>query len=174
MKKIEFQQIGDYSSDPESGWIRITIKRDLKDALIKLHHFSHCVIFTKEKSGFHCNIAKIVDIAEKTGEVLIESDNQLAGELIDMKPYFSCEEKADGYDKDQALREEDFEPLLFRGKPIEKFFYSHDGGIIQFQECENFSAEAITGTIKNIKEGAFLRVIWWFDRFDDKRYIEAI
>lgn len=170
MKKIEFQQIGDYSIDSGSSRTKITIKRDLKDALIRLDHFSHCVIFTKEKQGFHCNIAKIVNISEKTGEVLIESDNQLTGELIDIKPFFPCEEKADGYDKDLALLEEDFEPLLFSGMPIGKFFNSHDGGIIQFCECENTPEEAITGAIKNIKEGSFLRVIWWFDRFDDKRF----
>ncbi|QNU66208.1 SAM-dependent methyltransferase [Ruminiclostridium herbifermentans] len=170
MKKVEFQHIGDYFSDPEGSQIRITIKRDLKDALLKLDHFSHCVIFTKGNQGFHCYIAKIVDIRQKTGELIIESYNQLKGELVDIKPYFPCEEKVDKYNKEIVVREEDFDPLFFRGEPIGKYFSAHDGGIIQFQESENLSAEAIERVIKHIKEGTFLRVIWWFDRFDDKRY----
>jgi len=68
-----------------------------------------------------------------------------------------------------VLREKDFEPLLFKGKPIGKFFNTH-GEVIQFQESENISAEAITKSIKFIKEGAFLRVLWRFDRFDNIRY----
>lgn len=171
MKKVEFQEIGNYEYDLESNWIRITIKRDLKDALIKLDHFSHCVVFTKENHGFNCYLARIVNIQEETGEMLIESDeNRLVGELVDIKPYFPCEEKADGYDKEIKLKEKDFKPLLFKGKPIAKFHNAHNGGVIQFQESENVSADAITQSIQQIKEGAFLRVIWWFDRFDDKRY----
>lgn len=170
MKKVEFQPIGDYIPDSEGSRIRIIIKRDLKDALIKLDHFSHCVIFTKEKQGFNCYTAKIVNLIQKTGELLIESDNQLKGELVDIKPYFPCEEKVDHYNKEIVLREEDFESLSFKGESIGKYFNAHDGGIIQFQKSENLSAEAIERVVKYIKEGAFLRIIWWFDRFDDKRY----
>lgn len=171
MKKVEFQQIGKYGFDSEGSQIRITIKEDLKDALIKLDYFSHCVIFTEDNHGFNCYLARIVKLLEKTGEMLIESDeNRFVGELVDIKPYFPCEEKADGYDKGIVLREKDLEPLFFKGKPIGKFLNAHHGGIIQFQESENTSANTITESIKQIKEGAFLRVIWWFDRFDDKRY----
>ena len=171
MKKVEFQQIGTYEFDSKGNQIRIAIKRGLNDALIKLDYFSHCVIFTKENHGFNCYLARIVKILEKAGEMLIESyENPLAGELVDIKPYFPCEEKADGYDKGIVLRGKDFEPLLFKGKSVGKFFNTHNGGVIQFQESENASADAITKSIMQIKEGAFLRVIWWFDRFDDKRY----
>lgn len=171
MKKVGFQEIGNHKFDPESNRITITIKRDFKDALINLDHFSHCVVFTKENHGFNCCLARIVNIQGRTGEMLIESDeNRLVGELVDIKPYFPCEEKADGYDKGIVLREKDLEPLLFKGKTIGKFLSAHNGGVIQFQESENASADAITKSIKQIKEGAFLRVIWWFDRFDNKRY----
>jgi|GEM_PF-4388050 len=155
--------------DPEGSRTRITIKRDLRDALIKLEHFSHCVLFTKDNQGFRCYIAKIINVAEKTGEMLVESDNP-AGELVDIKPYFPCEEKVDNYDKEIVLREEEFVPLLFKGTPVGKSHSCHDGDAIQFQESENLSYEAIIRVLKHIKEGAFLRLIWWFDRFDDIRY----
>jgi len=54
MKKIEFREIGDYHvSDEKSSCARvsITVKQELKDALIKLDHFSHCVLFTKDDDG---------------------------------------------------------------------------------------------------------------------------
>lgn len=171
MKIIEFQQIGNYEFDSKGNQVRITIVRDFKDALIKLDHFSHCVLFTKENHVIYCYIARVVKILEKTGEMFVESDeNPLVGELVDIKPYFPCEEKVDGYDKEIVLREKDFEPLFFKGNPIGKFFNAHGSGVIQFLESENASADAISKSIKHIKEGAFLRVIWWFDRFDDKRY----
>ena len=171
MKKVEFQQIGTCEFDSKSNQIRITIERDFKDALINLDCFSHCVLFTKENYVIYCYIARIVSVSAKTGEMLVESDkNPLIGELVDIKAYFPCEEKVDSHDKYKVLREKDLEPLLFKGKPVGKFFNSHDGGVIQFQESENASADAITKSIKHINEGAFLRVIWWFHRFDDKRY----
>jgi excinuclease ABC subunit A len=84
------------------------IKRELTDALLNLGRFSHCFIFTKDDRGFHCCIARITSINKKTGELLLdllESDFRLSGELVDIKPYFPCEEQPDGYDKELALRE---------------------------------------------------------------------
>ncbi len=171
MKPIEFQQIGTYEYNSKGDQIRITIDGNLKDALIKLDCFSHCVLLTKENYGIHCYLARIVKTFEKTGELVVESDeNPLVGVLVDIKPYFPCEEKADNSDQCIVPRKEDFEPLLFNGNPVGKFLNVHNAGVIQFQESINVSADAITKLIKHIKEGFILKVIWWFDRFDDKRY----
>lgn len=171
MKKIEFQEIGDYEFGPEGSRTRIAIKSNLKDALIKLDHFSHCVLFMKENHMIHCRIARIIKISEGTGEMFVESDGYaLLGELVDIKPYFPCEEQVDGFDQDFVSGEKNFEPLFFRGNPIGKFFNAHDGGRIRFWESENASSDEISEALKPIKAGAFFRVIWWFDRFDDKRY----
>lgn len=83
---------------------------------------------------------------------------------------FRFEEQPDGFDKEPVPGEEDLAPLIFRGEPIGKYYNSHDCGIIQIQESENLPAETIAGAVGHIKEGAFLRVIWLFDRFDDKRF----
>lgn len=171
MKKIEFQRIGDYVFDSEKNQIMISIKRDFKDALIKLNHFSHCVLFTKEVHKIYCYIASIIKISEETGEIQVESDEEVfTGELVDIKPYFPCEEKVAGYNKDKILQRKDFESFLFRGNPIGKYLNLHDGGMIKFQEVESDLTGEIAESIKYIETGAFLRVIWWFDRFDDKRY----
>jgi excinuclease ABC subunit A len=130
------------------------------------------VLYTRYTGAYKGNSDLFIKLFVKlySFELLIESDNQLTGDLVDIKPYFPCEEKVDSYNAEIVLREEDFSPLFFRGEPIGKFFSSHEGGVIQFKESENLSAETIIRVIKHIKEGAFLRVIWWFERFDDKRY----
>ncbi len=180
MKKIEFHQIGtfkyglkDKTYEPHSkdNRGRIYIDSAYKDALNKLDRFSHCLLFTKENSKIHCSIAKIVEIFEKTGEMLVESDRQpFVGELLDIKPYFPCEEKADGLDGQTVLNEKELSTLFFQGNPIGEFSNNHEGGVIHFRESANASADEISSSLKKIKEGTFLRVIWWFDRFDDKKY----
>lgn len=171
MKKIEFQRIGDYEFDSEAKLLVITIKRDLKDALIKLDYFSHCVLFTKESHEIYCYIARINKIPEGTGKILVElEENVLIGDLVDIKPFFPCEEKVDGYDKNIIIQKKNFNPFLFRGNIVGKYLTLPDGGKIKFQESEDISEEEIIESIKCIEEGAFLRILWWFDRFDDKRY----
>jgi len=171
VKEIEFQQIADCKFDSEKRQIRIIMKSNLKDASIKLGHFSHFVLFTKEDYGIHCYTTKIIEICEETGEMLVEfDDDTFVGDLVDIKPYFPCEEKADGYNKDIIMQEKDFEPFLYKGKAIGNFLNAHDGGKIQFQESEDTATDEIVEAIKCIKADSFLRILWWFDRFDDKRY----
>ncbi len=171
MKKIEFQRIGSQEIGSNGCRIRIMIDRDFRNALIKLEHFSHCVLFTKEDCGIHCYTVRIMSISAETGEMLVESDEDMfSGDLADIKPFFPCEEQVDGYDKDMMLQEKDFNPFSFRGNPIGKYLSFPDGGRIQLRESADASADEITESIKRIKAGDFLRVIWWFDRFDDKRY----
>lgn len=175
LKKIEFQQIGDYeasinNSQDGKSQVSIRLQSQFKDALIKLNHFSHCLLFTKDVHRLYCYMAKIIEIIENTGEVLVETAENLLGQLVDIKPYFPCEEKVETFDKETLLSEKDFESLLFKGGPIGKYYSTYNGGIIQLKAENDASAEVVRKSLKNIKEGAFLRVLWWFDRFDDKRY----
>ena len=171
MKNVVFQEIGEYGVDSESERIRVAIKKDLKDALQKLSSFSHCVLFTKEEQGINCYVGRIAELSEKTGKILIDvHGGSLAGELVDIKPYFPCEEKADGYEQAPVLTEKDFRSLFFKGKPIGQFLNTQTGGIIKFQETEAVSAAEISKCIQKMKAGTFVRVLWWFDRFDEKRY----
>ncbi len=171
MKNIEFQQVGNYEYSSEDNQVRITINKKFKDALIKLEHFSHCHLFTKDNHALYCNTVRIADISAAAGEMLIEAyDKSICGELVDIKPYFPCEEKVVDYNKETELNEKDLEPFLFRGKAIGKFYNTHTGGILKFEESEKDPSDAMTEAFKQIKVGSYLRVLWWFDRFDDKRY----
>jgi excinuclease ABC A subunit len=168
---VDFECIGKYELNTEGCQLRITIDTKLKDAMMKLDQFSHCVIFTMETNAIHCYVVKIVKINEAIGEMLVETEeNVFIGDLIDIKPYFPCEEQVEGYDKNLSLHEKGFKPLSFQGSPIGKFFNAPDDGRILLQESENAFAEEIIWAIKHIKEGTFLRILWWFDRFEDKKY----
>ncbi len=171
MKQVEFERIGRYELTSESYQLRIVIDAKLKDALIKLDQFSHCVIFTMEVHAIHCYVVRIRKINEAMGEVLVEAEsNAIIGDLIDIKPYFPCEEQVEGYDKKLCFGDINFKPFSFPGRPIGKFLNAPDGGRILLQEPDSVISEEIARAIKQIKEGTFLRIIWWFDRFEDKKY----
>ena len=177
MKKIEFQTIGDYELFPNNGemdnLIRVTIKKELKDALVKLGHFSHCILFTKEESEICCYVLKIIGIKEKSGEMIVKATEPakvIKGDLVDIKPYFPCEEVAEGYKKEDDLQNETFIPFSFKGNPIGEYLFVNNYGMIKFQESESLSTNEITESIKKMRPGDFLRILWWFHKFDDKRY----
>lgn len=176
MKKIEFQPIGTYeliSNEDLRQRIKIVIKRDLKDALVNLKHFSHCVVFTKTEKELCSQAYEIVEMNEKSGEMLLGvaiASEKLMGDLVDLKPYFPCEEVAEGYKKEDNLRNECFTQIAFKDNPIGEYLFVNHDGRIQFRESENLTHHALTQAISKIKAGDFLRVLWWFHRFDDKRY----
>ncbi len=180
VKSIGFQEIGCYeliSCDGKgSNRVRISIKKEFKDALTNLGKFSHCVIFTRNENGISCYVVKIIEINEKSGEMIVEADETVrevggfSGDLADIKPYFPCEEIAEGYESTGIRRRGSFEPIAFRGKPVGEYLFVSNCGMIQIRESEYLSAKEISDTLEKIHLGDFARVLWWFHRFDDKRY----
>ena len=180
MKKIKFNSIGYYEAfgrnKCESDYL-IKINSELKDALIKLNDFSHCLIFSKGDDEIFCYGAKIIEINEKNGEMIIEinkNDGTVAiqGDLIDIKPYFPCEEIVEcknSVHKDNLIKES-FKPITFKENPIGEYLFINNTGLIQIRETESLSGIEIEESLKKIKVGSYIRVIWWFHRFDDKKY----
>lgn len=162
-----------FPEDALKNKIKICINSELKDALIKLKHFSHCVIFTKTENEISVYTYEIIEITEKSGEMIVGITNEseiLRGDLVDIKPYFPCEEIADGYKKDDNQQKEVFIPITFNENPIGEYMFANHCGRIQFSESEDFPADKLFETIGKIKTGDFLRVLWWFHKFDEKRY----
>lgn len=175
--EFQFQDLGYYelvsNNDEQTKQMKITIIKELKDALINLGLFSHCVLFTKDNTGIYCYILKIAQINTATGEIIIEADEELKtikGKLADIKPFFPCEELAEGYVFREEQDKEAFTQFFYKGNPIGKYIFANNYGTIKFQESDSLSADEITDTLNKIKANDFLRIIWWFDRFDDKRY----
>jgi len=176
LKELEFQTIGTYEFVTEitsENQIRIAIKREMKDALIKLKHFSHCIIFTKADKKLYSYTFKIMEIDEKSGEMIVsatETSEDFMGELVDIKPYFPCEEVVDGYKERDNLHEEPFTEISFNGKSIGEYLFVHHYGRIQLYESDDLPGNELAEAISKIRTGDFLRVLWWFHKFDDKRY----
>lgn len=169
MKKIEFQSIGDYEIiDKADGGkeviTKITLKKGFEKALIKLGDFSHCLIFTKNKSKIFCYGTKIHGLQEKSGEILTKGDN-IKGEIVDIKPYFPCEEKIENVHKKQKPA-----VIPFNDNPIGEYLFINNSGVIQFRESEFLTSNEIESALEMIEEGDYLRVLWWFHRFDKKEY----
>ncbi len=176
MKSIEFQMIGCYEMIYRDGeWsnlIKVRINKELKDALINLDYFSHCVLFTKDESEIYCYAFKIIEIIEKSGEMIIETNvksQAIRGDLVDIKPYFPCEEVVEDYKKNGSPNET-FVPISFKGKPVGEYLFKNNCGMLKLYQSETLSAEEISEQLEKIQPGDFVRVLWWFHRFDDKRY----
>ncbi|UNC93208.1 TrmO family methyltransferase domain-containing protein [Candidatus Contubernalis alkaliaceticus] len=178
MKKIEFQLIGQYEvlknyEGVHNNPTRISIKNEFKNALIKLNLFSHCVIFTKDENGVYCYTSKIIELNEKTGDLIIEIEGEshdIKGDLVDIKPYFPCEEVVNCYVNKDSIDHEYFTPILFKGKPVGEYLYVNNSEVIQIRETESFTANEIEKSLEQVHTGDFVRVLWWFHKFDDKKY----
>lgn len=176
MKKIEFKTIGTYErilDQSFSNQIKITIKTELKDALIQLRHFSHCLIFTKDENQLYSNVFEIVEIDERIGEMFIavlEDCEKLKGKLVDIKPYFPCEELVDGCKKEDNLQNEPPVLISFKGDPVGEYLFVSHYGKIQFHKTDSLLENELHEEMSKIKKGDYLRVLWWFHRFDDQKY----
>ncbi len=168
MEKIVFQSIGEYKiiHNAFKGRcnVRIILKKDFKKALMKLDLFSHCLVFTKNNDGLLCYSAKILEVNEKSGELVIEGQ-EIDGELLDIKPYFPCEERVIGTFQGQG-----FTKIPFRMNPIGEYLFINHRGVIQFRETEGLDKNEIEMSLKGVREGDYVRVLWWFHRFDKKEF----
>ncbi|QZY56899.1 TrmO family methyltransferase domain-containing protein [Crassaminicella profunda] len=167
MKKIKFQSIGDYEiinrlDEGTEGITKITLKKDFQKAMIKLGDFSHCIIFTKNKNNLFCYGAKIYRLHEKSGEILINGVN-MKGEIVDIKPYFPCEERLENDYTNQKST-----AIYFNENPIGEYLFFNNSGVIQIHESEYLPKDKIESALEKIEKGDYLRVLWWFDRFDKK------
>ncbi|MFP4698475.1 MAG: TrmO family methyltransferase [Eubacteriales bacterium] len=168
MKKFELNSIGNYEvikiKTQDRFSISILINKEFRNALIGLDRFSHCLIFTKgEERLFSCG-AEIKEINSKSGKIIIEV-RKLEGQLVDIKPYFPCEESI----KD-IVEENKFGIIPFKKNQIGEYLFVNNKGLIQIQETKELTGNEIKTSLEKIKIGDYIRVIWWFDRFDDKKY----
>jgi tRNA (Thr-GGU) A37 N-methylase len=96
--------------------------------------------------------------------------NDLQGELVDIKPYFPCEEVVEGTMNKDELDQESFTPISFQEHPIGEYLFVNHHGMIQMRVSESLSGEEIENALGQIKAGDYIRVLWWFHKFDDHKY----
>lgn len=164
MNNIIFHNIGSYEIN---NTIKIKILKEYKNGLINLNCFSHCLIFTEENNHIFCYVTRIIDVNSKTGEMEVENIfyDEFTGNLLDIKPYFPCEE---------IIKEENFRNssrlIKFDGLEIGKFLYLEGKSFIKIDEFEAAKKKEIKEFFENLKQGDYIRIIWWFHKFDNERY----
>lgn len=169
MNRIVFQTIGKYEinhneAEDEKDTIRIILNNTLQKALMKLDQFSHCLVFTKNSEELFCYGARILEVNEKSYELVIERE-AIKGQLVDIKPYFPCEEIIMGLPMGHRLSK-----IPFKDEPIGEYLFINNRGVLQFRETERLKKNEIETSLKSIKEGDYIRVHWWFNRFDKKEF----
>ncbi len=167
MNKIVFKSIVDYKiinkTADKQKIAKITLKKGYEKLIIKLGNFSHCLIFTKNEKSFNCYGVKIQKLNEKNGEIII--DEEIKGEIVDIKPYYPCEERIKNINNNQKTAS-----ITFKGEPIGEYLFINNKGVIQFRESQNLSSFQIKSALESIVAGDYLRVLWWFDKFNKPIY----
>lgn len=148
---------------------KIILEEEYKKALKYLNEFSHIHIFyTYFDSGIwtlNTRIAEIQSVEMEIGSVLLKNWNLDETELnlIDIKPYFPCEDSVKASserklvsDKSIGIQKSDTQDI-YEISQIGMIRNTHGEIYIQLNEMIEF-------------EGSYVKVLWWFDKFDSKKY----
>lgn len=148
----------------------IQIDSDYRKALKRLDHFSHAHLFYIVDKNNDCKletqIVEIMDVNTKSGKVKIKDwhMNQQEVELVDIKPYFPCEDsvkekcEADHLaQRSVSVSAHEREKDLFDMQPIGVIRQTH--GLVYIELNDEVSVKS-----------DYIKVLWWFDKFDDDKY----
>ena len=145
----------------------IAVEKAYQKALLHVEKFSHVHILTLRQNGddsfLHTRICEVNEIEKDC--IHGECQKAYSGEeiLVDIKPYFPCEDYIRS-DKDSSDNNREVCPVFFDTENQEK--YLRPIGLIRNTRGEIYiqleqEPQYSDGNIK---------VFWWFDKFDDKRY----
>lgn len=146
----------------------INLLEGYEKALKHLDLFSHCLLYFVLEDKIEVLIGEILEVNEKKGRLDLalylseEKDDflSIAKMLVDIKPYFPAEE------------------VIFEAETsTEKFTISNNNQFIGTYKMYGhrfvieFYDHAIEAKkIANIKSGDYIRILWWFHRFDKDHF----
>ncbi|BCN32692.1 TrmO family methyltransferase domain-containing protein [Anaeromicropila herbilytica] len=165
----------------EDGNTCITIKKDYRKALKYLDKFSHIHIFYTSLENsiwrLQTRIANIQTVDIKKGVILTEAllKNVDKLDVIDIKPYFPCEDSVKG--TDQNVISNDITSLKNQIRP--------NGANIEIIKVDDLNSYLVEqkGTIRNTQgevyiqltdkmdiTSNYIKILWWFHKFDSEIY----
>ncbi|WP_167957450.1 TrmO family methyltransferase domain-containing protein [Anaerosporobacter faecicola] len=155
----------------------ILIKPSYRKALKYVELFSHIHVFSVDKGEekqLGVQIAQVLLVDHKQGYILVKGlcEELIEGEVMDLKPYFPCEDTVryleESGDKKKLViskeatarkinieQEENAE--YYNMKPIGSIRNTNGKIYLQLDSCKNLTSN-------------YVKVIWWFHRFDDVKY----
>lgn len=177
---MKWLEIGTISVNDGNKVFLVQIYEGYEKALNKLDMFSHCMIYLLMEDRIEVYVTKILQMDEKKGQLILKMpENYIQsiqkntaelttfvkvkslGQLVDIKPYYPSEEV-----------------VLNAKEPKERFFLNYLENIIgEYRMYDNRKVIQLKKEIFNdmkwnsddgefIKKGDYIRILWWFDRFD--------
>lgn len=156
----------------DDGVSVIRLSRQYHKALLNLQQFSHILVFHKEEHRVAYHITRVIQVNEDHGVIIAGRMNVPDTTVVyDIKPYMPCEDRV----RSAACVEEKL--VIFDQSRLQNVIaVSMPGmpeadlpvtyiGRYQYHEQEQiqFSADF---DLAGIEPCEYVRVLWWFDRFD--------
>lgn len=158
--------------------VSIVLEQPYRQGLKYLSLFSHMILFyeeernisTLEPTVLQMEVLLIQSLDEKTGTIIgktgVVRDQDAV--IFDIKPYFPCEDRVR---KCNFSKINDITPAYLIKNDSAQYPYSIQSmALIRKTEGRifiDFSDGKIPDSIKNVD---YMKVLWWFHRFDDKKY----
>ncbi|MBF4692105.1 TrmO family methyltransferase domain-containing protein [Fusibacter ferrireducens] len=172
---MKWVEIGSVSHGSVKSEIIVNLYDGYGKALNKLDLFSHCILFALMKDKVAVTVAQIIKMDESKAQLILKMQKNeiFLGQLVDIKPYFPVEEV-----------------ILEAKEPRNRFYlnYSEDSigeYVVQgrrtfiqlgknvlnevengFKSSDDYDIKSNTSPIQLIEKGDYLRVLWWFHRFE--------
>ncbi|MGL4694391.1 TrmO family methyltransferase domain-containing protein [Enterococcus larvae] len=140
-------------------------------ALKHLSLFSHgTLIFSDGAGNLLVRVAKLEEVDEKKGQISLAVDCGLleGNVLYDIKPYMPCEDRIAVADSDD--REDEYSDKAKEAGGFDQLDLSSAGTIRKKQNRYFLYPEDFEGFVSVSRESKYLKVLWWFSRFDKKEY----
>lgn len=144
---MKWLELGTYLTRDDN--IEIDLYEGYEKALVKLGLFSHCLLILLKKDSIDIKVVKIISVDEKKGFLVAEGVD-INGQLIDIKPYFPNEEVV------LAAKSRDGMLVKYENDTVGEYRVSGHESFIQLNKKMS----------KKVENGDYLRIIWWFHRFD--------
>lgn len=156
---MKWLEIGQYRVG-EKHSIEVDLYEGYEKALTKLDLFSHCNLYFLQKDRLDMKVSKIDCISITEGKLSLtavhrDTFNEIHGQLVDIKPYFPNEEVIlEAEDRSSSLC------IPYRSNTVGTYKMCGNKPVLEL------SSEDLVG----IEAGDYLRVYWYFHRFDKDQF----
>lgn len=177
---MKWLEIGTLTVDDKKNALLVNLHEGYEKALNKLDMFSHCMLYCLLEDRIEVYVAKILEISERTGQLIVKISGtntqhpqektedleilekvKVSGQLVDIKPYFPAEEVVleAGEPKKRFC-------LNYTDHVIGEYTMNGNRSVIQLHKDVLVEMEASMELREFIKKGDYIRLLWWFHRFD--------
>ncbi|WP_326907161.1 TrmO family methyltransferase domain-containing protein [Sedimentibacter sp. MB31-C6] len=174
---MKWLEIGTVDIDDKNNAFLVNLHTGYEKALNKLDMFSHCMLYFLMEDRIELYVTKILEINEKMGQLILQIPEkyiqytqkknvesktlETLGQLIDIKPYYPAEEVVL-----KAKEPKNRFCINYLDNFIGEYKVYENRTVIQLEKKILKEIEYCPDNAHIIKKGDYIRVLWWFHRFD--------